>query len=83
MGSEEIEGLRRATSQLDVLLCLIEHEAPMSSQDIATELNITVNAVIFALLNLNKKGIVDRLSRGFYKFKLGPLLVPLLKAYLK
>jgi len=83
MGSEEIEGLRRATSQLDVLLCLIEHEGPMSSPDIADELNITVNAVNIALFNLNKKGLVERLSRGVYKFKLGPILVPLLKAYLK
>lgn len=83
MGSAEIEGLRRATSQLDVLICLIENEEPMSSKDIATELNISVNAVNIALFNLNKKGLVDRLSRGVYRFKLGPILVPLLKAYLK
>jgi predicted ArsR family transcriptional regulator len=83
MGSEEIEGLRRATSQRDVLLCLIEHESPMSSHDIADELQISVNAVNIALFNLNKKGLVDRLSRGIYKYKLGPILVPLLKAYLK
>lgn len=79
--AEEIEGLRRASSQKDVLLCLVRHGEPMASKDVAEELSMTVNAVNIALFNLYNKGLVDRVSRGIYKYKLGPLLVTLLKEY--
>jgi predicted ArsR family transcriptional regulator len=83
MGSGEIEGLRRAESQRDVLLCLIEQGGPMSSKIIADKLGITVNAANIALFNLNQKNLVERVSRGVYVYKLGPILVPLLKKYLE
>jgi len=83
MAAEEFEGLKRAESQRDVLLCLIENEGPMSSQEIADKLNITVNAVNIALFNLNKKDLVERVNRGVYKYKLGPIIVTLLKEYFK
>jgi len=79
--AEEIEGLRRASSQKDVLLCLVRHGEPMASKDVAGELSMTVNAVNIALFNLYNKGLVDRVSRGIYKYKLGPLLVTLLREY--
>lgn len=81
MGSEELEGLKRAESQRDVFLCLIEHGEPMSSQEIAGKLGLTVNAVNIALFNLNKKELVDRVSRGIYKYRLGPVLRELLIKY--
>ena len=81
MGAEEFEGLSRAESQRDVLMCLIESGEPMSSQDIAEKLGITVNAVNIALFQLNKKELVDRVSRGIYKYKLGPILLALLQQY--
>lgn len=81
MGAEEFEGLSRADSQRDVLMCLIEKGEPMSSQDIAEKLGITVNAVNIALFQLNKKDLVDRVSRGIYKYKLGPILLALLQQY--
>ena len=81
MSSEEFEGLKRAESQRDVFLCLVERGEPMSSQEIADKLGITVNAVNIALFQLNKKDLVDRVSRGIYKYKLGPLLLALLKQY--
>jgi predicted transcriptional regulator len=81
MRSEEIEGLRRADSQRDVFLCLVEKGEPMTSQEISEMLNLTVNAVNIALYNLNKKDLVERISRGTYKYKLGPILVELLKEY--
>jgi predicted ArsR family transcriptional regulator len=81
MAAEEFEGLNRAESQRDVLLCLIESSEPMSSQDISEKLGITVNAVNIALFQLNKKELVDRVSRGIYKYKLGPILLALLKQY--
>jgi predicted transcriptional regulator len=80
-GSDELEGLRRAESQQQVLLCLVEHGEPMSSQEIAKKLNLTVNAINIALFNLKNKGLVDPVSRGVYKYKLGPILVPLLQKY--
>jgi predicted ArsR family transcriptional regulator len=83
VGSDELEGLKRAESQRQVILCLVEHGEAMSSKAIAGELSMSVNAVNIALFNLFNKGLVDRVSRGVYRYKLGPLLVPLLKEYFK
>jgi len=82
-GSDKLEGLRRAESQQQVLLCLVEQGEPMSSQEIAEKLNLTVNAVNIALFNLKNKGLVDPVSRGVYRYKLGPILVPLLQEYFR
>ena len=82
MGSEELDGLRRADSQRQVLLYLIEQGEPLSSQEIADALGLTVNAVNIVLFNLNNKGLVDRVSRGVYRYKLGPIMVKLLENYL-
>ena len=81
MGSDELEGLRRAESQREVLMCLIETGEPMSSHDISEKLGITVNAVNIALFQLNKKELVDRVSRGVYRYQMGPILLTLLKEY--
>jgi len=81
VGSEELEGLKRADSQRDVLLMLVQSGEPMSSQEIADRLGVTVNAVNIALFNLNKKELVERVSRGVYRYRLGPILVELLKKY--
>ena len=82
-GSDELEGLRRAETQRVVLLCLVEQDSQMSSQEIANRLSMTLNAVNIALFNLNNKGLVDRVSRGVYRYKLGPILGLLLKEYFK
>jgi predicted ArsR family transcriptional regulator len=81
MGSEELEGLKRADSQRDVLIMLVQSGEPMSSQEMAEKLGLTVNAVNIALFNLNKKELVERVSRGVYRYRLGPILVELLKKY--
>lgn len=81
VGSDELEGLKRAESQRQVLLCLVERGEPTSSSVVAEELSMTVNAVNIALFNLYNKGLVERVSRGVYRYKLGPILVPLLKEY--
>jgi predicted ArsR family transcriptional regulator len=81
VGSEELEGLKRADSQRDVLIMLVQSGEPMSSQVIAERLGLTVNAVNIALFNLNKKELVERVSRGVYRYRLGPILVELLKRY--
>ncbi len=78
-GSEELDGLRRAESQRKVLLLLVERGEAMSSRDVAEALSLTVNAVNIALFNLFNKGLVDRVSRGIYRYKMGPILVKLLK----
>ena len=80
-GSDELEGLRRADTQRLVLLYLVERDEQMSSQVIADKLSLTLNAVNIALFNLNNKGLVDRVSRGVYRYKLGPILGLLLKEY--
>jgi len=81
VGSDEIDSLRRAESQRQVLLCLVERGEPMSSREVAEALGITVNAVNIALFNLNNKGLVDRVARGVYRYKLGPILIKLLEDY--
>ena len=81
IGSDELDGLRRAECQRLVLLYLIERGEPLSSQEVAKATSMSVNAVNIALFNLYNKGLVDRVSRGVYKYKLGPLLVRLLKEY--
>ena len=78
MGSKELEGLRRADSQREVFLCLVENSEPMSSREIAGKLGLTVNAVNIALFNLNNKELVERVSRGVYRYKMGPILKELL-----
>ena len=82
-GADELESLKRAESQQQVLLLLVESGELMSSQEIADKLKLTVNAVNIALFNLKNKGLVDPVSRGVYKYKLGPILVNLLKEYFK
>ena len=81
VGSDELDGLRRAESQRQVLLCLVERGEPVSSKEVAEALNLTVNAVNITLFNLFNKGLVDRVSRGIYKYKLGPILVKLLEEH--
>jgi predicted ArsR family transcriptional regulator len=60
---------------------LVQSGEPMSSQEMAERLGLTVNAVNIALFNLNKKELVERVSRGVYRYRLGPILVELLKKY--
>jgi len=81
VGSDELDGLKRAESQRQVLLYLVERGEPLSSQEVAEALSMSVNAVNIALFNLFNRGLVDRVSRGVYKYKLGPLLVKLLEQY--
>ena len=81
VGSDELDGLKRAESQRQVLLCLVERGEPISSKEVAEALNLTVNAVNITLFNLFNKGLVDRVSRGIYKYKLGPILVKLLEEH--
>ena len=81
VGSDELDGLKRAESQRQVLLCLVERGEPISSKEVAETLNLTVNAVNISLFNLFNKGLVDRVSRGIYKYKLGPILVKLLEEH--
>jgi predicted transcriptional regulator len=83
VGTDELESLRRAESQQQVLLCLVESGEALSSQEIAEKLGLTVNAVNIALFNLKNKGLVDPVSRGVYRYKLGPILVTLLEEYFK
>ena len=83
VGSKELDGLKRAESQRQVLFYLVEHGKPMSSKEVAESLGLSVNAVNIALFNLNNKGLVERISRGVYKYKLGPILVQLLNNYRK
>jgi predicted transcriptional regulator len=83
VGTDELEGLKRAESQQQVLLCLVESGEALSSQEIAEKLGLTVNAVNIALFNLKNKGLVDPVSRGVYRYKLGPILVTLLEEYFK
>ena len=81
VGSDELDGLKRAESQRQVLLFLVERGEPTSSKEVAEALGMTVNAVNIAFFNLYNKGLVDRVSRGIYRYKLGPLLVKLLESY--
>ncbi len=81
VGSNELDGLKRAESQRQVLLYLVERGEPLSSREVAEAMSMSVNAVNIALFNLFNKGLVDRVSRGVYKYKLGPLLVKLLEQY--
>ncbi len=81
--ADEIEGLRRAESQQQILLKLVESGEAMSSQELSEKLGLTVNAVNIALFNLKNKGLVDPISRGVYRYRLGPILVTLLKEYFR
>ncbi len=81
VGSNELDGLKRAESQQQVLLYLVERGEPLSSKEVAEAMSMSVNAVNIALFNLFNKGLVDRVSRGVYRYKLGPILVKLLEEH--
>lgn len=81
VGSDELDGLKRAESQRQVLLYLVERAEPLSSREVAEAMSMSINAANIALFNLHNKGLVERVSRGIYKYKLGPLLVKLLEEY--
>lgn len=81
VGSNELDGLRRAESQRQVLLYLVERGEPLSSKEVAEAMSMSVNAVNIALFNLFNKGLVDRVSRGVYRYKLGPILMKLLEEH--
>lgn len=81
--SEALEGLRRADTQMRVLLLLIQGDRDMNNHEVAEAIGLSINAVNIALHNLNNKGLVERISRGVYRYKLGPILTTLLKKYLE
>ncbi|MCK4952517.1 winged helix-turn-helix transcriptional regulator [Candidatus Bathyarchaeota archaeon] len=74
--------LRKASTQRRVLFYLISSEKNLTPDEIAKELGLSINAINLALFHLHKKGLIKRPSRGIYSYKLGPLLVPLLREYL-
>jgi predicted transcriptional regulator len=77
-----LASLRRSSTQREVLYQLIER-GNSTSDEIAKELNLSVNAVNLALHYLLKKGLIKRISRGVYSYNLGLLLIPLLQDYLE
>ena len=82
MESSKLVSLRRSSTQRRVLFCLIRSEKDLTPDEIAKELDLSVNAVNLALFHLHKKGLIRRTSRGIYSYNLGQLLVPLLSEYL-
>jgi predicted transcriptional regulator len=85
MKSSKFQGLvslKRSSTQRKVLYYLIENDNS-NSDEIAKELNLSVNAVNLALHYLHKKGLIKRVSRGIYSYNLGLLLLPLLHKYLE
>jgi predicted transcriptional regulator len=86
MSQEEADALaelRRTTTQRRILLLLIQREKDMATQEVAEELGLSVNAVNIALHNMHSKGLVERVSRGIYRYKLGPILATILKKHLE
>ena len=77
-----LASLRRSSTQRKVLYYLIER-GNSTSDEIAKELNLSVNAVNLALHYLHKKGLIKRVSRGVYSYNLSLLLIPLLHEYLE
>jgi len=86
MSQEEADALaelRRTSTQRRILLLLIQREKDMTTQEVAKELGLSVNAVNIALHNMHRKGLVERVSRGIYRYKLGPILASILKKHLE
>lgn len=81
--SNALESLWRAETQRKILLFLIQKERDMSNQEVAEALGLSINAVNIGLHNLHNKGLVERVSRGVYRYKLGPILAAILKKYLE
>jgi predicted transcriptional regulator len=86
MSQEEADALaelRRTNTQRRILLLLIQREKDMTTQEVAEELGLSVNAVNIAFHNMHNKGLVERVSRGIYRYKLGPILASILKKHLE
>jgi len=81
--ADALEDLRRTSTQRRILLLLIRKEKDMTTKEVAEELGLSVNAVNIALHNMHSKGLVERVSRGIYRYKLGPILATILKKHLE
>jgi len=81
--ADALEDLRRTSTQRRILLLLIRKEKDMTTKEVAEELGLSVNAVNIALHNMYSKGLVERVSRGIYRYKLGPILATILKKHLE
>ena len=81
--ADALEDLRRTSTQRRILLLLIRKEKDMTTKEVAEELGLSVNAVNIALHNMHNKGLVERVSRGIYRYKLGPILATILKKHLE
>lgn len=81
--SDPVESLRRTSTQRDILLLLVREEREMTTQEVAEKLGLSVNAVNIALHNMHNKGLVERVSRGLYRYKLGPILANILRKHLE
>jgi len=81
--TDALEELRRTTTQRRILLLLIQREKDMTTQEVAEELGLSVNAVNIAFHNMHGKGLVERVSRGVYRYKIGPILATLLRKHLE
>jgi len=82
-GADALAALRRTRTQQRILLLLVSNDREMSTQEVASALGLGMNAINIALHNMHQKGLVDRVSRGVYKFKLGPILSSILSKHLR
>ena len=81
--SDSLESLKRADTQRRILLFLILKEKDINNQEVAEALGLSLNSINIGLHNLNKKGLVNRVSRGVYRYNLGPIIKSLLIKYLE
>lgn len=64
---DELIGLGRSKTRLDVINLILDEGRPLSASEIAEKLNISVNAANIAIHYLNKAGLLNKIERGMYE----------------
>nr|MDO8082784.1 HTH domain-containing protein [Candidatus Freyarchaeota archaeon] len=64
---EELLGLGRSKTRLDVINFILDEGRPLSASEIAEKLDISLNAANIAIHYLNKAGLLNKIERGLYE----------------
>jgi predicted transcriptional regulator len=64
---DELLGLGRSKTRLDVINFILDEGRPLSASEIAEKLDISLNAANIAIHYLNKAGLLNKIERGLYE----------------
>ncbi|MGQ9720465.1 MAG: winged helix-turn-helix transcriptional regulator [Candidatus Jordarchaeum sp.] len=64
---DELLGLGRSKTRLDIINLMLDEGRPLSASEIAEKLKISLNAANIAIHYMNKAGLLNKVERGMYE----------------